>query len=168
MVHLVVNDSLPIDRGECDIAIGAAAVTGLYRCHLAGYVPGMGRSIGKLLARYWGYLALVLAVLGLVEHVEGLVVLILAGGAFVYLLVQAPLWCGAPTRQGQACRNNSHGLLLGCWIREHKWQRLKKLFIPARWGELAQALFGSVKDSLASVSAVIAIGTFIAGAVGHL
>jgi hypothetical protein len=128
----------------------------------------MGRSIVKLLARYWGYLALVLAVLGLVEHVEVPVVLILAGGAFVYLLVQVPLWCGAPTRRGQACRNNSHGLLLGCWIREHKWQRLKKLFIPARWRELAKTLFGSVKDFLATASAVIAIGTFVTAAVGHL
>lgn len=128
----------------------------------------MGKFIGKLLARYWGYLALAVAVFGLFEHIEVTVVLILAGAAFVYLLVQAPLWCGAPTRQGLACRNNSHGLLLGCWIREHKWQRLKKLFIPARWGELTKTLFGSVKDSLGTVSAVIAIGTFVAAAVGHL
>jgi hypothetical protein len=128
----------------------------------------VGRFIGRLLARYWGYLALAVAVFGVFEHLEVPLVLILAGAAFVYLLVQAPLWCGAPTRQGLTCRNNSHGLLLGCWIREHKWQRLKKLFIPARWGELVKTLFGSAKDSLATVSAVIAIGTFVAAAVGHL
>lgn len=122
----------------------------------------------KMFVRYWGYLALAVAVLGAVEHWAVWAVFVLAGLAFVYLLLLAPLWCGAATREGLACRNNSHGLLLGCWIREHKWQRLKQAFVPARWGELGRSLFGSVKDSLATISAVIAIGTAAAAAIGHL
>jgi hypothetical protein len=29
------------------------------------------------------------------------------------------------------CRENSHGLLLGCWRRQHKWQRMRQTFTPA-------------------------------------
>jgi hypothetical protein len=132
------------------------------------YVLGVGKWARKVLVRYWGYLALALAVLGAVEHLAVAAVLVLAGLAFVYLLLLAPLWCGAETREGLACRNNSRGLLLGCWIREHKWQRLKKAFVPARWGELGRSLFGSAKDGLATISAFIAIGTAAAAAIGHL
>jgi hypothetical protein len=128
----------------------------------------VGKWARKMFVRYWGYLALALAVLGAVEHLAAAAVLVLAGLAFVYLLLLAPLWCGAETREGLACRNNSHGLLLGCWIREHKWQRLKKAFVPARWGELGRSLFGSVKDCLATISAFVAIGTVAAAAIGHL
>jgi hypothetical protein len=28
------------------------------------------------------------------------------------------------------CRNNSTGMLLGCHLREHKWQKLKMIAIP--------------------------------------
>ncbi len=128
----------------------------------------MGKWARKMFVRYWGYLALALAVLGAVEHLAAAAVLVLAGLALVYLFLLAPLWCGSETREGLACRNNSHGLLLGCWIREHKWQRLKKAFVPARWGELGRSLFGSVKDCLATISAVVAIGTVAAAAIGHL
>jgi hypothetical protein len=103
-----------------------------------------------------------------VEHLAAAAVLVLAGLALVYLLLLAPLWCGAETREGLAYWNNSHGLLLGCWIREHKWQRLKKAFVPARWGGLGRSLFGSVKDCLATISAFVAIGTVAAAAIGHL
>jgi len=122
----------------------------------------------KMFVRYWGYLALAVAVPGAVEHLAVSAVLALAGLAFGYLLLLAPLWCGAATREGLACRNNSHGLLLGCWIREHKWQRLKQAFLPARWGKLGRSLFGSFKDSLATISAIIAIGTAAAAAIGHV
>ena len=132
------------------------------------YVLTVGKWARKMFVRYWGYLALALAVLGAVEHLAVAAVLALAGLAFVYLILLAPLWCGAKTREGMPCRNNSHGLLLGCWIREHKWQRLKQAFIPARWAELGRSLFGSAKDSLATISALLAIGTAAAAAIGHL
>lgn len=128
----------------------------------------MTKTISRFLSRYWGYFALAVAVYGVFEHLAVPVVLTLAGAAFVYLLVQAPLWCRAPIRSGEPCRNNSHGLLLGCWIREHKWQRTKNLFLPSRWDAFAQGMLGSPKDFLATVSAVIAIGAFVAEGVRHL
>lgn len=121
-----------------------------------------------MFVRYWGHLALIAAVVGVIEHLEFLAVLVLAGLAFFYLLLLAPVVCMTPTREGLACRNNSRGLLLGCWIRQHKWQRLKQAFVPARWRELVRSLFGSAKDCLATVSALIAIGTAAAAAIGHL
>jgi hypothetical protein len=125
------------------------------------------RRLGRFLSRYWGYVALAIAVVGAFEHLAAVAVLVLAGLAFVYVLVQAPLVCLAAGREGP-CRNNSHGMLLGCWIRQHKLQRLKRLFIPKGWSDLAGTLFGSPKDALATISALIAIGTFAATAIAHL
>ena len=127
----------------------------------------MEKAVRRFFGRYWGYLALVVAVVGAIEHLAIVAVLVLAGLALLYLLVQAPLTCGAPGRDGP-CRNNSRGILLGCWIRQHKWQRVKTLFVSQRWGDLARTLLGSAKDALATVSALIAIGTFAATAIGHV
>jgi len=131
------------------------------------YVLVVKRTVQRFLSRYWGYLALVVAVAGAIEHLATVAVLALAALAFLYLLVQAPLVCGAPGRQGP-CRNNSHGILLGCWIRQHKLQRVKRLFISQRWSDVAKSLLGSAKDALATISALVAIGTFAVTAIGHL
>jgi hypothetical protein len=146
-------------------ADGSPAV--LYASRTAGYVVVVKRRLGRFLSRYWGYVALAIAVVGAFEHLAAVAVLVLAGLAFVYVLVQAPLVCGAAGRDGP-CRNNSHGMLLGCWIRQHKWQRLKRLFIRQRWTNLARTLLGTAKDALATISALIAIGTFAVTAIGHL
>src|SRR5579862_6277324 len=85
----------------------------------------------RLLTHYWGYLALAAAVVGFILHSLGLaVVLALSLAAFGYFLLQAPVWCGAQIRTGEPCRNNSHGLLRGCSIRQHKWQRVRQTFTP--------------------------------------
>jgi hypothetical protein len=91
--------------------------------------------ITRLLTRYWGYLAVVLAVAGFFLHGIGLaVVIVLALAGLGYFLFQAPMWCGAETRKNQWCRNNSHGLLLGCHLRQHKLQRVKQT-LPRPEGE---------------------------------
>jgi hypothetical protein len=72
--------------------------------------------LSKLLTRYWGYLAIAIAILGFfVGHLGLALVLILALAALGYFLLQAPVWCCAVTRDGLLCRENSKGLLLGCW-----------------------------------------------------
>lgn len=65
----------------------------------------------RFLTRYWGYLALALAILGFFTHHLGYMA-ILALAAVGYFLVAAPVWCCAVTRTGTLCRDNSHGLLL--------------------------------------------------------
>jgi hypothetical protein len=123
-------------------------------CGILGYVPSM-KFLSRLLTRYWGYLALVIAVAGYFVHVFGLaVILALSLAAFGYFLLLAPVWCCAEIRTGQPCRNNSHGLLLGCSIRQHKWQRLKQTFTPAG-GRAVLAAGKSVAGCLALVGGVV-------------
>jgi len=112
----------------------------------------------RFLRRYWGYLALVLAILGLVTHLrEYVVILILSLLALVYFLVQAPLWCGAEIRGGGSCRNNSHGIILGCHLREHKRQRLRDIFVSHRWRKTIHDLMSSPKEILATIGGLASI-----------
>jgi hypothetical protein len=114
--------------------------------------------MGRFLQRYWGYLALALVILGWVTHAVGyIVILIVSLIALVYFLVQAPLTCGAEIRGGKQCRNNSHGVLLGCWIRQHKWQRAKDIFVSRKWRDVFHDLMGTPKDKLGTISALISV-----------
>ena len=92
------------------------------------------------------------------------VVLILALAALGYFLVQAPVWCCAITRDGLLCRKNSHGLLLGCSIRQHRWQRMKQTFTPTGGravlaaGKSASGALVLVGGVFAGIQALIAAG----------
>jgi hypothetical protein len=130
-----------------------------------------------LLRRYWGFLALVAALAGWAGLILGKVattivglILVLSVAALGYFLFQAPLWCGAMTREGTLCRNNSSGLLIGCHLREHKWQKLKMAFVPKAWRQLNRGLWvtpregvttlaglGSVVSALAAVVAILIV-----------
>jgi hypothetical protein len=112
----------------------------------------------KLLQSYWGYLALGLVILGWATQTAGYaVILILSIVALVYFLVQAPLTCGADIRKGDHCRNNSHGLLLGCWIRQHKWQMVRDIFVSRKWRNVIRDLTGSPKDILGAIGGFVSI-----------
>jgi hypothetical protein len=126
------------------------------------------RLLSKLLTRYWGYLALIIAIIGFFAHSLGLaVVLILSLAALGYFLLQAPVWCCAVTRTGDLCRDNSRGLLLGCHRRQHKWQRLRQTFTPAGGrallsaGKSAGGLVVLVGGLFAGVQSLIAIGAYL-------
>jgi hypothetical protein len=110
----------------------------------------------RLLTRYWGYLAIVFALAGYFLHGLGLaVILALSLAALGYFLLQAPVSCGAETRKGEWCRKNSHGLLRGCSIRQHKWQRLKQTFTAAG-GRAVFRTSKSVSGALSTVGGVVA------------
>jgi len=79
-------------------------------------------------------------------------ILLLSVAAVGYFLFQAPLWCGAVTREGALCRNNSSGLLIGCHLREHKFQKLKMAFVPKAWRELNRGLWATPRDGIATLS----------------
>lgn len=124
----------------------------------------LGRSLTRLLTRYWGYLAVTVAVAGFFLHSIGLAVVIaLALAALGYFLLQAPVWCGAETRKGEHCRKNSHGLLRGCSYREHKWQRTRQTFTPAG-ARAIMATTKSVSGSLATVASVVAAAQLLIAA----
>jgi hypothetical protein len=90
-----------------------------------------------------------------------LLLLILSAVAFGYFLFQAPLWCGAEIRhdpEGTGCRDNASGLLLGCYRRQHKWQRLKALF---RLKQLGHFLMSTPAQKLATASGLISLGVML-------
>lgn len=129
--------------------------------------------MGRFLGRYWGVLALLAAlvcwiglVLGKLTTAVVGVVLVLSVTALGYFLFQAPLWCGAVTREGTLCRNNSSGLLIGCHLREHKWQKIKMTFVPKAWRELNRGLWATPRDGVTTLggfgSAVSALAAVIA------
>jgi hypothetical protein len=109
-------------------------------------------------------------ILGKVSTAIVALVLVLSVGAVIYFLFQAPLWC-AVTRDGTLCRNNSSGVLIGCHLREHKFQKLKMAFVPKAWRDLNRGLWatpgdgvttlsglGSVVSALAAVVAILVVG----------
>lgn len=124
----------------------------------------MGKTMGKILRRYWGYIALALAIAGWVTHAVGYAAIaIVSFMALVYFLFQAPLTCGAENRDGTHCRENSHGILVGCWRRQHKWQKVRDIFASRRWRDVYHELMGSPKDKLGTVSALISVLSLFIG-----
>lgn len=114
------------------------------------------KPLARLLTHYWGYLAVVVAMAGYFLHdLKLAVILALSLAALGYFLFQAPVWCGAETRKGEWCRKNSHGLLRGCSIRQHKWQRLKQTFTPTG-GRAVLRTSRSVSGALSMIGGVVA------------
>ena len=52
---------------------------------------------------------------------------------------------------------DSWGLLLGCHLREHRWQKFKMMFVNRRWQQLNRGLWSSPAEVIATVSGLIAI-----------
>lgn len=126
------------------------------------------RLLTRLVTRYWGYIALVVAVLGFFLHsLSFAVILALSLAALGYFLVAAPVWCCAETRKGELCRDNSRGLLLGCHRRQHRWQRLKQTFTPAggrailACGKSAGGFIALVGGVWAGIQTLIAAGVLV-------
>ncbi|MCI2421554.1 hypothetical protein MOQ72_29375 [Saccharopolyspora sp. K220] len=109
----------------------------------------------KLLRKYWGYVAALVLVYGWFSGSLGPnILIVLSAVTFLYSLFQAPVWCCAETRNQEFCRNNANGILMGCWIREHRWQKLKWLVRRSAWGRLFGRLLSGFHGVAASFSAV--------------
>jgi hypothetical protein len=128
--------------------------------------------------RYWGYpvfavvLSTWLVLLGGVIPHAGVfpLVLIIALSVLqaLYFLFRVPMWCGARTRAGLRCRNNSTGVLLGCHLREHKWQRLKMVVMRERWRELYAELFETPKQGFATICGLVALLSTLVSTIGAI
>lgn len=93
--------------------------------------------------------------------------IVLAVIATLYFAFRVPAWCGAETRQERHCRNNSHGLLLGCHFREHKWQKFSLAARRHRWKRLGSELWmeskvGTVGLAISGLTSVVAIISAVA------
>lgn len=125
----------------------------------------------KWLAKYWGYLALTLLLaswLGGWPKLDPNVLLPLSAAVIFYSLFQAPVWCGADNRDGTSCRRNAYGLLRGCSLRQHKWQKVKQAFVPDKWRELNRGLWTDAKTGLATVTSLLGIVSAFAALVRQL
>jgi hypothetical protein len=83
----------------------------------------------------------------------------------VWTLFAAPVWCGAVNRERgrgvEYCRNNSSGLLLGCWIRQHKAQLFSTAWWTTSWRDRMRGTWADARAKIATVSAVIGLLAFI-------
>jgi len=126
----------------------------------------------RWLRRYWGYALLVLLIFlwpNVGDQFVIVMVLVLSIATASYFMFQVPgLPCGAGNRkEGTFCRNNSRGLLLGCHIYQHTWQRLKFVFLgyAFRYGwDRRQRIGQTIREGIATLALIATIGsTAIAG-----
>lgn len=92
-------------------------------------------------------------------------IVIVSAAVTFYFLFQAPVWCGAVTRDEALCRRNAAGLLMGCSLRQHKWQRIRMAFVPHGWRRLNRGLWTNPSTGLATISTVVAILSGVGGLV---
>jgi hypothetical protein len=88
-----------------------------------------------VLARYLGWVILALLPFFWARAELGLIFFLILI-ALLHFTFVAPAWCAATTRANLSCRNNAYGLLMGCHLRQHKWQKLKLMTVGRAWGEV--------------------------------
>ncbi|MFE7313854.1 hypothetical protein ACFU7T_12205 [Streptomyces sp. NPDC057555] len=116
------------------------------------------------LGQWWGVLAGSLLIAAWINRTAGPAVIIgLSAIVLLWSFFQAPVTCGAPIRgRDDGCRNNATGLLMGCHIRQHRWQKLKMLIVRRRVRAFCSGLFSDGKATLVTLAAA---GSFISGLV---
>ncbi|WP_433213288.1 hypothetical protein ACQP00_01715 [Dactylosporangium sp. CS-047395] len=120
----------------------------------------------KGFGKYWGYIALILLLTAWwTTKIGPGVLIVLSVAVTLYFLFQAPIWCGAITRDETLCRRNASGLLLGCSYRQHKWQKLKMAVVPPMWRRLNQGLWTSPATGLATIGTILGLVSGFAGLV---
>ncbi|MEV7418279.1 hypothetical protein [Streptomyces sp. NPDC089919] len=112
--------------------------------------------------KYWGWAVFAVLLAGwLTSDLGPGLLLALSGVCTVYFFFLAPAWCGALGRDG-ACRNNSKGVMMGCHIRQHKWQKLQGVVVRKRWRELRRELFPNVTTALTTLGGILGLLSAIA------
>ncbi|MEE4490998.1 hypothetical protein [Streptomyces sp. BE230] len=114
------------------------------------------------LRQWWGVIAAALLIAAWVNKAAGPAsVAVLSGLVLIWCFFQAPVTCAAPVRgREDGCRNNATGLLMGCHIRQHRWQKLKMLFLRRQLRAFFSGLFSDGKAALVTLAA---IGSFLSG-----
>ncbi|MFE6959551.1 hypothetical protein [Streptomyces sp. NPDC057696] len=114
------------------------------------------------LDQWWGVLASALLIAAWINSAAGpTVVIMLSAAVLVWCFFQAPVTCGALVRgRADGCRNNASGLLLGCHIHQHRWQKLKMLILRRQVRSFCSGLFS---DGKAAIVTLAGVGSFISG-----
>ncbi|MEV7733861.1 hypothetical protein OH768_34485 [Streptomyces sp. NBC_01622] len=119
------------------------------------------------LGQWWGVLAGALLIAAWINKAAGpAVVITLSAAVLLWCFFQAPVTCSAPVRgREDGCRNNATGLLMGCHIRQHRWQKLKMLILRRQVRAFCSGLFSDGKATLVTLAA---IGSFLSGLVAFI
>lgn len=99
-----------------------------------------------------------------VKPVDPAVRVVVSLGYLAFLLFAAPVWCGAANRRDGYCRNNATGLIFGCHLRYHRWEKLQS-FMHVR--ELGRHIGGLSREDVNTAAAVVgalaaALSAFVA------
>lgn len=129
----------------------------------------MKRATKRNLARSWGYLLLAFVVYAWFGTSLGPgFIAALSGAVVIFMFFQAPVWCCAETRKGEYCRNNAWGILMGCHLKQHKWQKFRMAFRDQAWSKLLGRILSGIGGQAAalsafagSISAVVATTTLL-------
>lgn len=115
----------------------------------------------EFLWKFWGYLMLpIIGVAIWSVQVGAAPIAVMSALTVTYMLLQAPVPCGAPKRKASAnaeqlyCRKNAKGLLGGCDIIQHKWANFRLLATRSKWGVFFQNIMTSGKGVAAGVGAL--------------
>ena len=111
-----------------------------------------------MIRQSWGYILVFLIAFAWLSPAIGPAFIAIASAAVViYCLFQAPVWCCAETRQQTFCRNNAYGIVMGCHLKQHKWQKIKMMGHQSLWGRLMQRILAGVGGRAATFSAIGAL-----------
>jgi len=125
-------------------------------------------SMARELAKRWGVIALLGLVAAWIGGASLSLIVVLSLVSAIYLAFQAPFWCCAVNRDGTLCRKNAHGVLMGCSLRQHKWQKLKMTVVPHSWRTLNRGLWGSPVQGLTTLATLATIVSGITSVVALL
>ncbi|MET7357278.1 hypothetical protein ABZS76_02400 [Streptomyces sp. NPDC005562] len=116
------------------------------------------------LGQWWGVLTGALLIAAWVNSAAGPAVVVIPSAVMLlWCFFQAPVTCGAAVRgRVDGCRNNASGLLLGCHIRQHRWQKLKMLIVRRQVRAFCSGLFS---DGKAAIATLAGAGSFVSGLV---
>ncbi|GGX83382.1 hypothetical protein [Streptomyces fructofermentans] len=115
---------------------------------------------------YWGYLAAAALIVAWGRGAATGVILVLSLAVFAYAAFQTPVWCGAVNRGGGTyCRRNASGILMGCSLRQHRWQKIKLIVLRSKAGDVSRALFPTAKEKFGAFIALGGLASAAAAAV---
>lgn len=114
------------------------------------------------MGNYWGFLAFAGLIVAWTSGAAPGFIVTLSALSALYFAFQAPFWCCAVNRDGTLCRKNATGILMGCSLRQHKWQKLKMTVIPNGWRTLNRGLWASPTQG---VTTLAALATVVSGVV---
>lgn len=123
----------------------------------------------KGIGKYWGLIAFAGLIIGWTAGVAMSVLVVLSAISALYFMFQVPFWCCAVNRDGKTlCRKNSSGILMGCSLRQHKWQKVKMTLVPQGWRMLNRGLWGSPTQGVTTLAGLATVSSTIVSVIALL